>query len=96
MMMPTYAVSFIVFDFDFIENFGGPSLANRIKHRVYQPNDNEAKTSFIFALKTGELILDYIVNITGVSYELNKMDQIAIPNLGEPVESYGLVLFEYD
>lgn len=90
--MSTYLVAFVVSDFTAIENYDGAKVPSRLKHRVFGNTKNLPNGDF--ALEAGEEILKALEDWTSIKFEMNKMDQIAIPDFYfGAMENWGLVTY---
>lgn len=84
-IMSTYTLA--IFISDFLKVYD--KLTN---HSVYFP-PNENFNSTIFALQTEDKILKKLEEYTGISFEMSKMDLVAIPGYPSPFESWGSIFF---
>lgn len=92
--MSTYLIAFVVSDFASIENYSGPLLESRLKHRIFRPT-NQYANGIEFSLKTSEDVLTYMEEYFGHPYTFPKMDQIGVPSMGGAMENWGLVIYKY-
>jgi aminopeptidase N len=73
--MSPYLLAFIISDFDFSSFKVGPTL-----HRIYTRPDNDATFRTQFALTNSDLLLKELERYVSHRYELNKLDQAALPD----------------
>ena len=84
-----YLIAFVVSDFKSIGN-SLPAKPQRVFAKSQSINNNEA----VLALDASELILSKFEEHLGVTYNLPKMDQIAIPDFDAgAMENWGLVTY---
>lgn len=90
-LMPTYLVAFVISDFDVNSHTG----ANNVLFRVFSRPEKLPNTEF--GLETGEQALRLFENAFETKYELQKLDQVALPvfNRGG-MENYGVVFYRED
>ncbi|XP_034944909.1 uncharacterized protein [Chelonus insularis] len=84
-LMSTYIVAFVVTDFKSIQNQNGSfriwSRPNALRHAAH-------------AFQIGLNSLQFLQNYTGISYPLEKIDMIAIPDFANgAMENWGLITF---
>lgn len=73
--MSPYLLAFVVSDFEHRTHQDGP-----IKHRIFARPDNGAVERTQFALTNADLFLKELERYVGFSYELSKVDHVALPD----------------
>ncbi|XP_070502885.1 uncharacterized protein [Chironomus tepperi] len=91
-LMPTYLLAFVISDFASHEV---EDIESKIKFRVFSRPDQVNNT--IFGEETGRHALRLFESYFNAKYELNKLDQVALPqfNYGG-MENYGIVFYRED
>lgn len=89
--MPTYLVAFVISDFE----MNSKTSANSILFRVFARSEQLTNTAL--ALEAGEKALELFERAFETRYELEKLDQVALPvfNRGG-MENYGVVFYRED
>lgn len=90
--MSTYLVAFIVSDFDYIESVSY-NRSEAVYARTQMIQDGRAE----YALNVSVEILKVLENFTGISYQIDKMYQAAIPDSwfsAGAMENWGLVTYK--
>ncbi|XP_015918798.1 glutamyl aminopeptidase [Parasteatoda tepidariorum] len=86
--MSTYLVAFVVCDFRILEKLN----EDGVNVRVLVPPDQYSHAQY--ALDTAANVLHFFRDFFNISYPLNKLDMIAIPDFGPgAMENWGLVTF---
>lgn len=88
MILPTYAVAFMVSDFKHTQTIE--------RHRVFATPDAIDNGKLDYALSTAVEVLKVLEEYTGVNYTNTKMDQVAIPGQyyqDEAMENWGLITY---
>lgn len=90
-LMPTYLVAFVICDFEVNSKLSASNILFRVFARPEQLPNTE------FGLETGERALELFEGAFETKYELNKLDQVALPvfNRGG-MENYGIVFYRED
>lgn len=90
--MSTYLIAYVVSDFKIFENYEGPILESRKKHRVlanYHYYDDVASP-----LLWSEQVIDDISGYLDTPYTFPKMDQIGLTQFAAgAMENWGLVTY---
>lgn len=87
--MSTYLVAFIISDF---------ADVSKSAHSVFARDDLIAEGRGDYALETGINVLNELVEYTNVSYSLDKMYQVGLPDDWFPsgaMENWGIVTYKY-
>lgn len=89
--MPTYLVAFVISDFD----MRATTSTNNVLFRVFSRPEQILNTEF--GLETGIKALELFESSFETEYELEKLDQVALPvfNRGG-MENYGIVFYRED
>jgi aminopeptidase N len=89
--MSTYLIAFVISDFDVRVK----TTAGNVKLRVFSRPEQIQNTAF--GLETAESALEHFESSFGAKYELEKLDQVALPvfNSGG-MENYGIVFYRED
>jgi aminopeptidase N len=90
-LMPTYLFAFVISDFDMKSS----TSANNILFRAFSRPEQIRNTEF--GLETAEKALKLFEDSFQRAYELEKLDQVALPvfNAGG-MENYGIVFYRED
>jgi len=85
-MMPTYLVAFVISDY---ENYSKNDNKFNVWTRYNAINNTK------YAYEFGESVLKELGNWTNILYykNMDKMDQITIPEMGGAMENWGLVTY---
>lgn len=84
--MPTYLLAFVVSDLDYINTPEVP-----LSQRIYATA--ELVESARSALILSELFLDILGNYANFSYQLPKLDSVAMPDHGSAMENYVRIFY---
>jgi aminopeptidase N len=89
--MSTYLIAFVISDFDMRVK----TIANNVQLRVFSRPEQIQNTAF--GLETAESALEHFESSFETKYELEKLDQVALPvfNAGG-MENYGIVFYRED
>jgi puromycin-sensitive aminopeptidase len=86
--MSTYLLAFIVGDFEFLE----AKSKSGVTVRIYATPGKKHQSSF--ALETAVRVLDFYEDYFGITYPLNTLDMIAIPDFASgAMENWGAVTY---
>nr|CAD7396258.1 unnamed protein product [Timema cristinae] len=86
-VMSTYLLAFLVSDFEKTEN---DAQDTSVWHRA------DAASQASYSIGVSRPLIDAMVTFTGVTFELEKMDQAAIPDFSAgAMENWGLVTYRY-
>jgi aminopeptidase N len=90
-LLPTYLIAFVISDFDVSSKINGNNILLQVFSRPEQIRNTE------FGLETAELALELYENAFQTKYELEKLDQVALPvfNRGG-MENHGLIFYRED
>jgi aminopeptidase N len=85
--MSTYLVAFIVSDFKDLSTHDDKHL-----YRTWVQKDALTQASYSISISPG--IIQFMENFTEIDFEMNKMDQAAIPDFSAgAMENWGLVTY---
>lgn len=86
--MSTFIVGFVVCDYTHLET----KTTKGLDFRIYLPKHIENQGEY--GLKVGSQVIDYFADFFNVSYPMQKMDMISIPDFGVgAMENWGLITF---
>lgn len=93
--MSTYLIAYIVSDYDMFENYAGPILTTRTKHRILARD--YYTDSVTLPLLWSEQTIDDLNEFLHTPYTFPKMDQIGLSQFAAgAMENWGLVTYRYE
>lgn len=74
-VMSPYLLAFVIADFDYTS-----AKTGRVTHQIQARKDNGAYIKTQVALRTSDLLLKELERYVSFEYELEKLDQVALPD----------------